>query len=212
MVVVSLAMGCVAAPVTSGPEHAARAYLEAVASGRAADAWELLSKSARARTTPEAFQRRVASLDEAHRRRIAQKATQVGLGRWSAHWDDADWPLRMENRGPRVWVVSSELPRFDRRDSPLAAFQTFARAFRAGDYRTLLALAPQSESVELTEGQLRERLGEPGLQAELRKALDALEAVRDGESDSAEQWTIRAGRHRAILVRESGGWCLLDLR
>ena len=95
--------------------------LEAVASGRAADAWELLSKSARARTTPEAFQRRVASLDEAHRRRIAQKATQVGLGRWSAHWDDADWPLRMENRGPRVWVVSSELPRFDRRDSPLVA-------------------------------------------------------------------------------------------
>lgn len=212
LVAASLA-GCGGATVADpAPVVAARAYLTAVADGRTEDAWRLRASSGRRATPQKAYAARLRGLDAGTRERARVQSKAREAPRYRAEWGEGRDRLQLEHRGGTTWAIVGELPRFEKMATAAEALATFARALRAGDWETVLKLAPEEERRQLTPALVRERLTKEGIRQALYKALDALRAAGAGEADSASQWSFRAGRHRAIMVREGDSWRLLDLR
>lgn len=204
-----LTIGC--SQPAAGPSDAARRYLMALSIGDADAAWSLLSDSARRETDRQAFGHHVRSMSEADRKRLSERAQSIAEGRLVARWESGTDALELEHRDRDAWLVVSRLPRFDRRDTPRAALETFASAIRAHDWATILAMAPQDEREGLTEAVLQARLATGELREELDAALSALLQSGPGRGE-ADQWTFQAAQHRADLRRMGGLWFVSDIR
>lgn len=102
------------------------------------------------------------------------------------------------------------VPAFDRRDTPAAAFTTFAHAIRARDSKVLATLVPAPRRAEVPGVRLDERLEDAAFVAQTEAVVRALEGAT-GELRGDGRWRLSAKGHEAVFEREPGGWVLVDL-
>jgi hypothetical protein len=205
---VPLLGGC---PSATTPASFARQYLSALATGKTRTAWELLEPDAQRALPFAEFERRIAALSPKQRAGLGTQAELLGEAGTVAEWTLPEGRLRLAERNGR-WVVVGPLPAMDRVDTPQHALRTFARAFRASDYRTMLSLVPAAERDGLTERKLAESFGEVTLKSTVERALTALLTAGGGKAEGAAGWRFESGRHRADFIREGTRWHLRDLR
>jgi len=199
MALLMLSVSC--ATAAPGPADTARAYAEALREGNAADAWQLLSRSAREAMTFEQFERSL---------RDRPDEVRALASAWSAVTSDDGVTARLElpdgdtltlrSEGGR-WRLDPAALDFYPQSTPRQTLRSFARALRRGRWEVLLRMAPRAVTARL-EG-LAARGDADGGTA--RSAADVLREAWSGrEADAvahtAEQIEQALERGRAIEV------------
>ncbi len=211
-----------------GPVDTVAAYASALREGRHADAWRMLSATARASLSFEAFER-------AARERPEELRDAIGA------YDRVDTQVPVATQlelasGDRVrllyedgaWRIDPSALEFYGQHTPRQALQSFVRAVEASRWDVLLRLAPRAVAEQLRAGtaadggapQPAEEVlraqwtgdGAEGDRAMLRLLQEALDRGRPIElAGDRATMTYGVTQHVARLVREEGLWRVEDL-
>lgn len=211
-----------------GPVDTVAAYAAALRDGRHADAWRMLSATARASLPYEAFER-------AARERPEELRDAVGA------YERVDTQVPVVTQlelasGDRVrllyedgaWRIDPSALEFYGQHTPRQALQSFVRAVEASRWDVLLRLAPRAVAEQLRAGVagdggaarpaeevLRDAWTGDGAEADramLRLLQQGLDQGRPIElAGDRATMTYGTTQHVARLVREDGLWRVEDL-
>lgn len=215
-----VAAGCGAgcgAGLSQTPKATVRAYAQAVSDGRADDAYAMLSTSAKATITPEAFRKLV--------KENRTEALELGksLGREPSDpqvtstvvLDDGEVVTMVLEDGK--WRVDGAALEFYGQATPRQAVRGFVRAFLRTPrrYDVLIKYIPESHKEGLDEKKLALAWGEG---PEAKRVLQLVESVREAlPTATFEETGDRAMMQfsttaSVTLVREQGLWKIEDMK
>lgn len=196
--------GCASAPpppAVNPARAAATRAADAIARGDGAALHAQLTPARQATLDPAACTRALSVVPTASRTVDVSGAPHVEVG--------FEGGPRFALSGSTYHLIDG-VPQFDRRDTPVRAFETVARAIRAKDVALFARFVPKARRAEVTEARLRERLEDAQFIEETELALRALTGAV-GERRGDGRWRVAAGHHEAVFEQEPDGWVLVDL-
>jgi hypothetical protein len=209
---VALLAGCGAGGGSLSPRDALHSYASALREGRTKDAYALLSRDARARLSEAEFSRMVAE----NGREIEDIATSLlkpsEVPEITATLSSPDGETLLLVYEGESWRVDASALDLYGQASPVAALQSFVRAFDNKRYDILMRFVPDSKQQGLTAEQLQKAWeGEQREQVErLTQALKAsLPNVRVELLGTRATVSYGAGG-TVELVHEQGAWKIED--
>ncbi len=206
------------ATYANSPKATLRAYADALAEGRAADAYKMLSEDARRGITLEAFTKMVKE----------NKQDAMELGKSLARPTDDPYLTATVtlSSGDVVtlvfedgkWRVDGAALDFYSQATPRQAILGFIRAFTRNPrrYDILLKYTPDAHKEGLTEERLKAAWGEG--KPEGKRVEEVVEAIRQSMptatiEETGDRATMIYGSAGTVLfVREHGAWKIEDLR
>jgi len=211
-----LLTGCGAGLVQT-PKATVRAYAQAVSEGRADDAYAMLSTSAKATITPEAFRKLV--------KENRTEALELGKSLSREPGDPQVTSTVVLDDGEVVtmvledgkWRVDGAALEFYGQATPRQAVRGFVRAYLRNPrrYDVLIKYVPESHKEGLDEKKLAQAWGEG---PEAKRVLSLVESVREAlPTATFEETGDRAMMQfsttaSVTLVREQGLWKIEDMR
>ncbi|MFO0604155.1 MAG: hypothetical protein U0324_13320 [Polyangiales bacterium] len=212
-----------------GPVDAVAAYAAALRDGRHADAWRMLSASAREALPYDAFERAARERPEELRDAITAYERVDPQVPVAAQLELASGDRVRLLYEDGAWRIDPSALEFYGQHTPRQALQSFARAVEASRWDVLLRLAPRAVAEQLRAGGpgpdggaprgaeqlLRDAWtgeGAEGDRAMLRLLQADLDRGRPIEvAGDRATMTYGATQHVARLVREDGLWKVEDL-
>ena len=196
----------------NGPVDAMQSYLAAVADGKTEVAWRLLSSEAQNTITQSVHREQISALTPEQREALRDTAKSLKSGSATLKFQYASGGISVWTKSGKEWRISEFLLDRPLLGTPLQALKSFIAAVRAGDYKTVLELAPAAERESLTTALLSDRFGHPRFRGEVLAAVDALENAGHGAARGKSEWRFEHGGHYAAFINEGGAWRLLDLK
>ncbi len=191
-----------------GPGDTLDAYLKAVAAGRTAEAYALLSTDYKRAHDQATFEH---GLSDKDRKAAGDKlrGAQVTLTAEVALPDGDTLPLVLENG---TWRFARDPLDFYPQRNPAEALRSFIRAVEHARWEVVLRFVPQRSRAGVTADRLRERwAGEK--RDEIRAQLDAARAhLAEPFEQTGDEARLPVGERKQVkLVREDGLWKLESL-
>ncbi len=199
------------------PRSALEAYANALAEGRADDAYALLSKDARTRVSKEEFRGIVA--------RNKQEAYELGksLARESSDpYVTAVVPLKNGDKllmvyEDGVWRVDASALDFYSQATPKQAIAGFVRAFENRRWDVLLRYTPDAHKEGLTPERLAEAWDPQkpegkAIDRNVQQIKQVLETAKIEETGDRATMSLGPGGGLVMLVREHGLWKVEDIK
>jgi hypothetical protein len=209
----ALASACGGAQKAS-PQEALDAYSRALAEGRAADAYAVLSADAKKDLSFESFQRILRENPEEVKELGQALRSPASPPRVTAVVTAPSGESLLLVYEDGAWRVDGSAIDLYGQTSPEAALRSFVRAFRNRRYDVLLRFVPDAEREGLGVEQLKSSWeGED--RAELEALISAVETGLPGAKleVSGDRATMAFGAGGTVeLVRERGIWKVEDLR
>ena len=205
-------LGCMAGKEPRDPREALRSYAMALRESRPRDAYALLSQDAQARVSYADFSRMVAEnareIDDISAGLLQPaEAPQVTATLTSP---DGDTLLLIYEKG--AWRVDGSALNLYSQDSPIAALQSFVRAFDNQRYDVLMRFVPESKSEGLSAEQL-EKAWKGEQRDQLERLTQALRASLPNVRVEiiGERATVAYGAGGTVeLIHERGAWRIED--
>lgn len=206
--------GCASTSASAEPDRTLRAYSDAIESGRAADAYALLSSEAKKSIPFEAFQRmlrenpdEIKELARALKRpaqppQVTATVTPPGGPTLLLVYEDGRWK-----------VDASSIDLYSQA-TPERAMAAFVRAYEAHRFDVLLRFVPDAQKKDLTAETL-ERAWTTEQKDDIEHLIQALRAVLPTARFEVlgDRATLAFGAGGTLeLVREHGSWKVEDLK
>ncbi len=208
-------VGCGAGSHAGSPETTLSAYSHAIAAGRLADAYALLSDDAKKTIPFEQFKRMIQeNPEQAQELTRALDRPQSGPARVTAKVSGADGEpllLVLENG---AWRVDGSAIDLYSQATPEAAALAFVRGVENKRYDVLLRFVPDGQREGLTEATLR-TAWEGEQKQDMARSIEALKSALPGARFEivGERATLAYGAGGTVeLVREHGAWKVEELK
>jgi hypothetical protein len=208
-----LGTGCGGATAAQSPDDVVAAFARALRTGRATDAWALMSADYRRRVSEAEFARHLAENPAEAREAADALARPDGRATQRAELTLADGDRVVLVRDDGDWRIATNLADFYDQSTPRAALRSFVRAMERERYDVVLRFVPDADREGMTEARMREAFSVEG-RDETARLLAALRAGLDAPVEEVgDHATLRYGedgRRVARLRREDGLWKIED--
>ena len=197
-------LGCTGGAKT--PQKVLSAYADAVESGDAGKAYDLLSAEHHERVNIESFEQGFTSSSKAAEilRKSADEGATIGAKLPFTDFDTVE--LQLTENG---WVISGGLFHFYGQRTPREALVSFIRAVERRKYDVVMRFIPKQYAQHMSEDMLRNQFEENP--AETDDMIARLKENKDNRINvQGDRATMKYGDHQVDFLKEDGLWKIED--
>lgn len=206
--------GCAANSASAEPDRTLRAYSEALAAGRAADAYALLSSDAKKSIPFEAFERMLKENPEEIKELAGALKRPAQAPEVTATVTPPGGPTLLLVYEDGKWRVDASSIDLYSQATPERAVAAFVRAYEGKRFDVLMRFVPDSQKKDLTTESLT-KAWTTEQKEDVERMMQALKTTLPTARFEVlgERATLAFGAGGTLeLVREHGSWKVEDLR